>query len=232
MIGMKSTHAKLSNAVLTLALLAGPLTAESGDAPGGDCPLHAEHAAGAAGVGQVGPVEQAGQAGQVEQVGRDEHAGHAGVALPATTGQDAFAALAEVASLLAADPATDWRRVDLDRLREHLVDMSRVALEARVEKREVAGGFAAEVTGPPPVAAAVRRMVKAHGRMMDGGAEGWAVEVEEIEGGVRVTVSDPGGDASRVAKLRGLGFFGFMTAGDHHRAHHLALATGRSPHAH
>jgi hypothetical protein len=49
----------------------------------------------------------------------------------------------------------------------------------------------------------------------------------ELPDGVRliVTAADPG-DAAAVAKLRGLGFIGLMVSGDHHPAHHLALARG------
>jgi hypothetical protein len=32
------------------------------------------------------------------------------------------------------------------------------------------------------------------------------------------------------AKLAGLGFFGVMTLGAHHQAHHLMMATGRGTH--
>jgi hypothetical protein len=41
-------------------------------------------------------------------------------------------------------------------------------------------------------------------------------------------------DATRVAELRGLGFIGIMTLGDHHTTHHLQLARGETPagHAH
>lgn len=40
---------------------------------------------------------------------------------PQETGQSAFAALAEIVTILQADPETDWERVDIDGLRRHLV---------------------------------------------------------------------------------------------------------------
>ncbi len=43
-------------------------------------------------------------------------------------GQSAFAALQEVVSYLMADPATDWSRVDIEALRQHLIDMDNVTL--------------------------------------------------------------------------------------------------------
>lgn len=56
----------------------------------------------------------------------DTHAGmHHGDAaeasVPKLPGQDAFGALQEIVGILEADPATDWSKVDLDGLREHLI---------------------------------------------------------------------------------------------------------------
>jgi hypothetical protein len=48
-----------------------------------------------------------------------------------------------------------------------------------------------------------------------------------IKGGSRftVTVADTT-DRALLAQVRGLGFAGLMTLGNHHAAHHLALARG------
>src|SRR5262249_56527810 len=62
-------------------------------------------------------------------------------------GQDAFGAIAEVVRILEADPATDWSTVDVERLRQHLIDMNEVVLRAAVQSAPVAGGLAMEVTG-------------------------------------------------------------------------------------
>src|SRR5262245_28903445 len=51
---------------------------------------------------------------------------------PMAPGQDAFGAIAEVVAILDADPATGWSRVDLERLRRHLIDMNEVVLRAAV----------------------------------------------------------------------------------------------------
>lgn len=162
------------------------------------------------------------------------HAAHAGAhggrgALPGRVGQDAFAALAEMRTLLEADPSTDWSRVDLDALRDHLVDMNRVVLDAQVTVRRLPAGFEAELRGHGRTAEAIRRMLPAHGRFMNGsGGLNVVVSMGSTEGGdreralVRVTTEDE--DA--VARLQALGFFGFLTAGDHHRPHHLAMARG------
>jgi len=148
-------------------------------------------------------------------------------ALPALPGQDAFGAIAEVVALLEADPATDWSRVSIARLRDHLIDMHELTLHAEAREREVEGGLEVEVTGEGRTRAAVQRMVPAHAAMMSGAA-GWRVVVETTDAGVRLrlTSEDPG----QVAKIRALGFFGFMASGDHHRPHHLAIARGAMAH--
>jgi len=38
-------------------------------------------------------------------------------------GQDAFGAIQEIVQILDADPKTDWSKVDLEALRQHLIDM-------------------------------------------------------------------------------------------------------------
>lgn len=160
------------------------------------------------------------------------HQTHSRTVSPALAGQDAFAAIAEVIRILEADPATDWSKVDIERLRQHLIDMHEVTLNARVEQTNVEGGFEARVTGTGRTVDAIRRMAHAHGAQM--ASEGpYRTTVTDIEGGalVRVVVA-PGTDPREVAKLRAIGFVGFMALGDHHGPHHLMIARGVSPHAH
>ena len=86
---------------------------------------------------------------------------------PAMPGQDAFGALAEVVRLLDADPRTDWSRVDLERLRQHLIDMNEVVLRSEVKQTPVAGGLAMEVTGAGRTERAIRAMVVPHATELD-----------------------------------------------------------------
>ena len=60
---------------------------------------------------------------------------------PSMPGQDAFGAIAEVVRLLDADSNTDWGKVNLERLRQHLIDMNEVVLRAQVKQASVPGGF-------------------------------------------------------------------------------------------
>ncbi|ASM71191.1 MULTISPECIES: acetolactate decarboxylase [Roseobacteraceae] len=142
-------------------------------------------------------------------------------------GQSAFAALQEITVALMADPATDWSKVDIEALRRHLIEMDNVTLRADVTREKIDEGARFVVTSAnPDVTASIRAMVPAHVATMNG-VEGWAMQVEEVEGGVIMTVTGPD-----TARIRGLGFIGLMTVGMHHQAHHMALASGRSQHDH
>ena len=151
------------------------------------------------------------------------HMGAVGPASPAQSGQSAFAAIQEIVAILEADPATDWSKVDIDALRQHLVDMNAVTLSARVARTSVDGGFRFDVTGDGPVADSIRRMVLAHAATMNGW-DGWTFAAEPRDDGASLTVKAPPQDA---AKLQGLGFFGVLTLGMHHQMHHLMIARGQ-----
>lgn len=142
-------------------------------------------------------------------------------------GQAAFAAIQEITAALMADPATDWDRVDIEALRQHLIDMDKVTLRADVARDDIDGGARFTVTSADPVVKdSIRSMVLAHVTTMNG-VEGWDMQAEETDGGAIMTVT-----GSDTARIRGLGFIGLMTVGMHHQAHHLALASGQNPHDH
>jgi len=147
---------------------------------------------------------------------------------PVMPGQDAFGAIAEIVRILDADPATDWSTVDLERLRQHLIDMHEVMLRSAVTPAPVSGGLAMEVTGAGRTERAIRAMVVPHAAELDRMAE-WSARTAPIPGGVRLTVvARRADDAKLVARIRGLGFAGLMTAGAHHQPHHLAMARGEA----
>jgi hypothetical protein len=146
--------------------------------------------------------------------------------MPTEAGQSAFAAIQEIVAILEADPNTDWSKVDIDALRQHLVDMNAVTLETKVANAPVEGGERFDVTGDGAVSDSIRRMLIAHAATMSG-VDGWTFEAHPIAGGASLTVHAPPKD---VAKLKGLGFFGVLTLGMHHQMHHLMLARGHNPH--
>jgi hypothetical protein len=162
----------------------------------------------------------------------DMHRQHHPSGAPMLPGQDAFGAIGEVVRLLEADPATDWSRVDLERLRQHLIDMHEVVLRSAVKPAPVPGGLALEITGTGRTEEAVRAMVVPHAVELDRMPQ-WTARTESIAGGVRLTVTarDPA-DGKTVGRIRGLGFPGLLVQGGHHGPHHLAMAKGELPAAH
>ena len=66
---------------------------------------------------------------------------------PVSSGQDAFGAIQEIVARLEADPATDWSKVNLEALRQHLIDMNEVTLRADAAATPVAGGLSVAITG-------------------------------------------------------------------------------------
>ncbi|MHB8838726.1 MAG: hypothetical protein ACYC7F_07210 [Gemmatimonadaceae bacterium] len=121
--------------------------------------------------------------------------------------------------------------MNLEALRQHLIDMNEVTMRAAVAQRAVPGGFQADVTGAGKTAGAIRRMLGSHARMLSQGAL-YRASAVEIPGGVRLTVvAAHAGDTALVTRIRGLGFAGIITEGDHHVRHHLAIARG-DPAAH
>jgi len=146
---------------------------------------------------------------------------------PTEAGQSAFAAIAEIVTLLEADPKTDWSKVDIEALRQHLIDMNNVTLLANVKESDQGNVVEFQVTGTGLVTDSIRRMVMAHVMTMNG-VDGWNYAAREIEGGASLTVTPP--NAASNAKLIGLGFIGIMVSGMHHQQHHWMIAKGQNPH--
>jgi hypothetical protein len=150
---------------------------------------------------------------------------------PAQRGQAAFAAVTEVVQLLKDDPNTDWSKVNIEALRQHLIDMDDVMMRTTIAQRPVSGGIDIDVSGTGRTVDAIRRVVINHAAMLDQSPEYHAVARETSNGAHLTVTAKNTGDTHLVAQIRGLGFAGLLTEGDHHAAHHLALARGDA-HAH
>jgi hypothetical protein len=173
-------------------------------------------------VAVMGTPARAQNAGAMDHSSRAS--GGSASAIPA--GQAAYATMAAIVAMLEADSTTDWSKVNIEALRQHLIVMNEVTLGARARQTSVAGGAAMEVTGDGHVAESIRTMLRNHSTMVAMMGR-YRTSVDDIPGGVRwtVTAADPK-DARTVAKIRGLGFAGLLTLGDHHTPHHIALARG------
>jgi hypothetical protein len=176
--------------------------------------------------------------GHMQEMMRQHHpqgmmpmGGHAGMHVASTTptmsGQDAFGAIREIVQLLDADPKTDWSKVDLEALRQHLIDMNEVTLKADAAPKPVDDGLEIAVTGSGRTLVAIQRMIPAWAQTMDG-HHGWSTKAASVPNGelLTVTASDP----KEIQHIRGLGLIGLLVSGSHHQPHHLAMAKGEFDH--
>jgi hypothetical protein len=141
---------------------------------------------------------------------------------PTMPGQEAFGTIQEIVQILEADPTTDWSKVNIAALREHLIDMNEVTLRAVASERGLDNGIEIAVTGEGRTREAIKRMVPAHvGELIK---IGWNAKTEDLPNGVKLTVTTD--DPKQVTKLKALGFMGIMVQGGHHQPHHLMMAKG------
>jgi hypothetical protein len=141
---------------------------------------------------------------------------------PTMPGQDAFGTIQEVVQILQADPTTDWSKVNIAALRQHLVDMDEVTLRAKAAERVLDNGIEIAVTGEGRTLEAIKRMVPAH--VSELREIGWSAKSEDLSNGVKLTVT--ASESQPLAKLKALGFMGIMVQGAHHQPHHLMMAKG------
>jgi len=144
---------------------------------------------------------------------------------PTLAGQDAFGAIQEIVQILQSDPTTDWSKVNISALRQHLIDMNEVTLHAVAAERNLDSGIEIAVTGEGRTLDAIQRMVPAH--ISELVKLGWNAKAEDLPNGVKLTVIT--NDPKEALKLHALGFMGIMVQGGHHQPHHLMMAKGEMP---
>ena len=160
-----------------------------------------------------------------------QHQSETGTPLTAP-GNDAFAAIQEAVNQLLADPKTDWRHVDLEALRQHLIDMQNFTFNVDVIKQSpIANGVQFTVKATSARAAkSLQRLFSAHPAILKQ-ESGWDMQVSKNKNG-SYTVQVTGANAQDGDKIRGLGYIGLVAYGSHHQAHHWQMAKGINPHAH
>ena len=158
------------------------------------------------------------------------HAGmHGALTTPTLPGQDAFGAIQEVVRILDADPKTDWSKVDLEALRQHLIDMNEVTLKADAAPKQIDGGLEIAITGTGRTLVAIQRMIPAYAQNVNG-LNGWTAKAASLPDGELLTVTAT--DSKEIQHIRGLGFIGLLVSGSMHQPHHLAMAKGEFDHEH
>jgi hypothetical protein len=145
---------------------------------------------------------------------------------PTLPGQDAFGAIQEIVQALQSDPKTDWSKVNIEALRQHLIDMNEVTLHAAATPRLFDNGIEFSVTGEGRTLEAIKRMVPAHVKELH--EIGWNAKTDELPNGVKLTVI--ASDGQPLTRLKALGFIGIMVQGGHHQPHHLMMAKGQLVH--
>jgi len=175
---------------------------------------------------------------QMREMMRQHHPGgmmsmhpgmHAGAMTPTMPGQDAFGAIQEISRILDADPKTDWSKVDLEALRQHLIDMNEVTLKADADAKPIEGGLEVAVTGSGRALVAIQQMIPAWAQSANG-LNGWSTKSAPLPNGevLTVTATDP----KETQHIRGLGYIGLLVSGSYHQVHHLARARGEFGHEH
>jgi hypothetical protein len=177
--------------------------------------------------GQAGPDPQQmmpynGMGGQMMHGMHGMMMGSENAERPVLPGQQAFGTIQEIVQMLEADPATDWSKVNIAALHEHLIDMDEVTMRAVTTEQPLDNGVEIAVTGQGRTLQAIKRMIPAHVNELK--QLGWIARTEDLPDGVKMTVTS--GDPQQVTKLKALGFMGIMVQGSHHQQHHLMMAKG------
>jgi hypothetical protein len=154
------------------------------------------------------------------------HGQLSGAVMPTSPGQEAFGAIQEIVQILEADPTTDWSKVNIEALRQHLIDMNEVTMRAAATEHVLDNGIVIDVTGEGRTLDAIKRMVPAHVQELR--EIGWNAKTEEMPNGVKLTVM--ASEAQPLTELKALGFMGIMVQGGHHQPHHLMMAKGEFMH--
>lgn len=144
------------------------------------------------------------------------------------SGTDPFATLQEVIEMLEANPNTDWKKVNLEALRLHLLEMQDMTMNVDVVRKQIKNGFEAIVTPTTNRAVmSLTQVLSAHPAQMKA-ESGWDMQVSNNNGVFTLSVTTD--NAGEVDKIRGLGYIGVMAYGNHHQPHHWAIASGNNPH--
>ncbi len=146
--------------------------------------------------------------------------------MPTEPGQGAFGTIAEIVAILRADAKTDWSKVDIGRLRRHLVDMNLLTIDSDVAISEKGDEVLFNVTGSGRTLQAIQTMVPAHSIELNKFPQ-FSATAEKTDNGVVLRIS--GLKPEKKTEVLALGFFGMMVTGAHHQQHHLAVARGGMP---
>ena len=142
------------------------------------------------------------------------------------SGNDIFGTIQEVVQKLEANPDTDWSQVNLEALRQHLIDMKAFTEEVQVlTKDRIKNGV--EITVRPQSERAVQALKKLFSMHPDmiKKEKGWDMNAKQDGDNWIITCTTD--DETEVEKVRALGYIGLLAEGTHHQLHHWMIATGK-----
>lgn len=141
-------------------------------------------------------------------------------------GNQIFGAIQETITALENNPNTNWEDVNLEALRQHLLDMKAFTEEVEVYgKRSIEEGVELQVRPVTERARiALEHVLSIHPEMLKK-EKGWTMKSEHKNGiwSIQCT-SESSGD---LPEMRALGYIGLLAAGSHHQKHHWLIATGK-----
>jgi hypothetical protein len=145
------------------------------------------------------------------------------------SGTDLFATIQEVIRQLSADPDTDWSKVNLEALRDHLRDMFEFSYNVDViSQRPITHGVRILVKPVTTRAKqALEKVLSAHPAMLKM-ETGWDMQSSKVKDQYQITVTTT--KPAEIDKIGGLGYIGLLAIGNHHQWHHWAMAKGQNPH--
>jgi len=140
-------------------------------------------------------------------------------------GNDVFGTIQEVVQKLEADPKTDWSKVDLEALRQHLLDMKAFTEEVEViSNKPIENGIEIQVRPETDRSAgALKRLFSMHPAMLKM-EKGWDMKAKQT--GDQWTITCTTKVNSEIEEIRALGYIGLLVEGTHHQLHHWMIATG------
>jgi gamma-glutamylcysteine synthetase len=141
-------------------------------------------------------------------------------------GNDIFGTIQEVVQKLEANPDTDWSQVNIEALRQHLLDMKAFTEEVEVlSKSKIDKGV--EITILPQSERAVealKNLFSMHPDMIKK-EKGWDMNAKQ-NGDIWIVTCTTDVE-TEVEKIRALGYIGLLAEGAHHQLHHWIIATGK-----
>lgn len=161
---------------------------------------------------------------------QQHHMHHGSMKAPLSeAGNDAFGTIQEVIKKLNADPNTQWKDVNIEALRGHLVDMHNMTINVDVLSQvPIKDGLKATIEPTTKRAnEALQRVFSAHPKMLTM-ETGWTMQVTKEYENYTLTITTT--KKEEIDKIRALGYIGIMAWGDHHQPHHWMMATGKNPH--